>query len=186
MGVRVLEPMTDVLIRRPRDDTRAEGTQLRGFLKNYKHWCCCKNNGTTLLVFFNQKSKPHVTGRETRYLQTLLWCQDPRRAGSHDKAGRTARAWRLGDASVASMGWVSRGWREVATSQGAQGLFSTPRHSLVSSEREHGSAYTFISDSEPPGEWGNTFLWSFVTQFMVFCYGNQRKLILLGLSGKMK
>ena len=91
-----------------------------------------------------------------------------------------------GAASVASMGWVSRGWREVATSQGSQGFFSTPRYSLVPSEREHDSAHTFILDSEPPGVSGNIFLWPLVIQFMVFCYGNQRKLILLGLSGKTK
>lgn len=85
---------------------------------------------------------------------------------------------------TASMGWVGRGWREVVTSQGSQGLFLTPRHCVVPSKREHSSAHTFISDSEPPGVGGNTLLWSLVTQFMVFCYGNQIKLILLGLNGK--
>ena len=56
------------------------GTQLHGFKKNYKHGCSCKHNGTALLIFFNQKGQPHVSGRETRYLQSLLWCQDTWRA----------------------------------------------------------------------------------------------------------
>ena len=28
---------------------------------------------TVLFIFFNQKNKPHVSGKEARYLEALLW-----------------------------------------------------------------------------------------------------------------
>lgn len=75
-----------------------------GFKKNYKHGCSCKHNGTALLIFFNQKSQARVSGRETRYLQSLLWWQDTWRAGSPDQAGRMAWAWNPGDC-LHGLGW---------------------------------------------------------------------------------
>ena len=35
------------------------------------------NNCTALYIFFNQKNKSHVSRRETRYLQALLWVSGP-------------------------------------------------------------------------------------------------------------
>ena len=68
---------------------------------NYKHWCYYKNNGTALFIFFNQKNKPHVSGRETRYLQALLWVSGPRSV----RVFTTKQGGRLGPGNQGGVGW---------------------------------------------------------------------------------
>ena len=45
------------------------------------------NNGTTLFIFFNQKNMSHVSGRETRYLQALLWVSGSSRPSREEGLG---------------------------------------------------------------------------------------------------
>ena len=52
------------------------------------------NNGTALFIFFNQKNMSHVSGRETRYLQALLWVSGSSRPSREEGLGlETGVGW---------------------------------------------------------------------------------------------
>ena len=70
------------------------------------------STATAVFIFFNQKNKSHVSGRDTRYLQALLWVSGPQRV----RVLMTKQGGRLGGGnqnevgvcvSVASMNQVS-------------------------------------------------------------------------------
>ena len=82
------------------------------------------------------------------------------------------------DPSTEGVSYMPRNERVVGNNEELEKAGRIPLESLP---REHGSAHTFLLDFESPEVWENKFLWSLVTQFMVFCYGNPRKLIQPGL-----
>lgn len=64
---------------------------------------CRKNNGTALFIFFNQKNKPHISGRpwvRTRCLQALLWALCSREAPTPSQWG----PWRASNL-MSKWGW---------------------------------------------------------------------------------
>ena len=79
-----------------RDKISYTKIQKRTYIHIYVYIYIFFFNGIALFIVFNQRNMPHVSGRETRYLQALIWVSGSSRPNRREGLGLETGVWGRG------------------------------------------------------------------------------------------